>query len=543
MEIFFKTGIILVLSIPFGHLAIRFKLPRILGYITGGVILGPYVFNLIDKNFLKSVEPFYVFSLSYILFLLGTKLKIKKIGEFIRPILFAFLFQGILSLIFIFLLGFFITKNFLFSLIFSVIALAKAPATALAVIDEYEAEGDFSRSVLFFMVINDLVVILLFSLLFPLIKYGNNDILNQIYLSFLKFISSGLLGIIFGFILSYLEARTESDINLTFSAIGIVLFLFGLLEYFEMSPYIGAIFLGFVVSNASIKHKKVLKNLEFFDNLVYVMFFFLAGAGMHLDLLIFMLPFVIMYVIIRGLSVYFGSYFGALKGGFEHEEAKNFSLSLLAQAGLAIGFALLIGTSGTETIVKLKNTILASVIIFETVGVILLRKALLAVGEIKIFHVIERELEPIFDLHLDKIIKEFLEEIGIKTKKVNVKELKVKHLMMKVPLTLKPSDNLDKIIESFERARCNFLPVVDEEGRYLGSIILYDLEELSIDKTLKKLLVAQDLIRVGLPSLEPEDSIEKAREIFREKNFDSLPVIENEKIVGILSRRDIIRFV
>jgi len=541
LEIFFKTGIILILSIPLGHLAVRFKLPRILGFIAGGIILGPYTFNVIDENFLKTIEPFYIFSLSYILFLLGTKLKIKRISEYVKPIFIAFLFQGVLNIVTIFLLGFFLTKNFILSLIFAVIGLSKAPATALAVIDEYEAEGDFSKSVLFLMTINDIFVILLFSILFPIIGAESSKVFNQIYISLLKFFGSALIGIISGFVLSYLEARTENDLNLTFSAIGTILTVFGLLEFFKMSPYIGAIFLGFVVSNASIKHKRVLKNLEFFDNLVYVLFFFLAGAGMHLDLLVFMLPFVIIYVILRGFSTYIGTYIGALKGGYDRDESKNLGFSLLPQAGLAIGFAVLIGITGDESAIRLQNTILASVIIFETIGVIFLRKALLAVGDIKIFHVLERELEPIFDFHFDKIFKEFLTQIGVEPRKEKIEELKVKHVMTRVPLTLSPSDSLEKIIEAFEKARCNILPVVDNE-KYNGSILLYELEELAIDRTLRKLLIAQDLVKTDLPTLSPEDSLEKAKEIFRELKYDSLPVIQDNKIVGILLRRDIIRF-
>ena len=114
--------------------------------------------------------------------------------------------------------------------------------------------------------------------------------------------------------------------------------------------------------------------------------------------------------------------------------------------------------------------------------------------------------------------------------------------MTRVPLTLSPSDSLEKIIEAFEKARCNILPVVEDE-KYMGSILLYELEKLAIDRTLRKLLIAQDLVKADLPSLSPEDSIEKARDIFREIKYDALPVVEEGKIQGILLRRDILRFV
>ncbi len=524
-----------------GHLAVRFKLPKILGYIIGGVILGPYALNIIEENFLKIIEPFYIFSLSYILFLLGTKLKIERISEYLKPVYIVFIFQSVLNILTIFLLGFFLTKNFLLSLIFAVIGLSKAPATALAVIDEYEAEGNFSNSVLFLMTINDIFVILLFSTFFPLMEIKNPKVFQEVYLSLIKFFGSAILGIISGFILSYLEAKTETDLNLTFSAVGTILTFFSFLKHFGMNPYIGAVFLGFVVSNASIKHKRVLKNLEFFDNLVYILFFFLAGAGMHLDLLILMLPFVIAYVILRGFSIYIGTYIGALKGGYDKEESKNLGLSLLPQAGLAIGFAILMSFKGDDAAIKLKNTILSSVIIFETIGIIFLRKALLNMGEIKIFHVLKEEMEPIFDFHFDKIFKEFLRQMGIKSERKKIEYLKVKHVMTKAPIILSPYDNLEKIIESFEKARCNILPVV-ENDKYIGSILLYELEEIVFDKTLKRLIIAQDLIKGDLPFLSPEDSIEKAKKIFKELKYDSLPVIQDDKLVGILLRRNIIRF-
>lgn len=543
MELFFKIGLILLLGIPLGHLSLKLKLPKILGYIAGGIILGPYVLRILDHHILQSFEPFNIFALSYLMFLVGTKIKVENLKGNIKVILYSFGFQLLFIVPAFTLVFFFLFKNILLSFFLGIIALTMAPAASIAVIDELEAEGILTTNILTITALNNIAIILLFSLFVPLIILKNvTNLWNHIYLSLLKFLSAIILGIISGFILTYLEAKAENPLTLTFSAIGMVLFLFGILEHFKISPYSGAIFLGFVVTNASIKHKKVLKELEFFDHLIYILFFFIAGANMHLDIIIKMLPWVLLYVVLRGSGEFFGAYLGSKKAGFEENEAKSFGLGILPQAGIATGFALVLGTYGNEG-KFIMDLVLGSVIIFETLGVILLKKTLINIGEVRLFRIIEEETEPILDFQFQTIIKEFMKQLGIKTKKKERKEILARDILRKDFPKVKLTDNLSEIIRAFERSKCGTIPVVDEKNEFKGVIKLETLEEIVYDKSLEKIILAEDIVEREISVINPEDNIEKIAEIFKEYNFDALPVCKDNKLLGMIIRREILRYV
>ncbi len=543
MELFFKLGVILLIAIPLGHLFLKLKLPKILGYMAGGIILGPYIVKILDHNFLNFLEPFNVFALSYLIFLVGTKIKIENLKGNIKIVLFSFVLQLLFTVTGFTLIFFFFFKNIFLSFFLGIIALTIAPASTIAVIDELDAEGTVTENIITLVALNNLLIILLFSLLVsPIILKNVPNILNHIYFSFLRFVSSIILGITFGFILSYLEAKAESSLTLTFSAIGMVLFLFGILEYFKLSPYVGALFLGFVVTNASIKHKKVLKELEFFDHIIYILFFFIAGASMHIDILIKMLPWVLLYVILRGLGEFFGAYLGSIKGGFEKEEAKCFGLGILTQAGLATGFALILGNYGNEG-KFIMNLILGSIVISETVGVILLKRALINIGEVKLFRVIEEETEPIFDFQFQTIIKEFIKQLGFKQKEKTRKEILAKDLMKRNFSKVSINDNLSEIIKVFEKAKCGTIPVTDDKYEFKGVIRIETLEEIVYNKTIEKLILADDILEKDIPVIEPDDNMEKIAGFFREYDFDALPVCQSNKLIGVIVRREILRYV
>jgi len=542
VEVFLKAGVVLLLAVPTGHIAVRLRLPRVLGYLAGGLIIGPFAFNLLDETFLEAFTPFNIFALSYILFLVGTKIKVEYLKGSLKIVRFAFIFQFFLTFFLVSFGLFFLFKSLSLAFFMGLIGATIAPASTIAVIDEMDAEGPITSSLLLLLSINDLIVIFFFTTLFPVVfkEIGISQIPAHLYLSILKFLVSVALGVILGFFLSYLETKAESSISLTLSAIGIVLLLFGVLRAFKISPYVGSLILGFVVSNASIKHKRVLKELEFFDNLVYVFFFFIAGASMHLNLLVLMLPWVLLYVLMRGLGQFFGAYFGALKGGAEKEEAKALGMGILTQAGLAIGFALLLGEKGEAGKVAM-NLLLASTIIFEIGGIILLRKGLFSVGEIRLSHLLEWSTEPILDLHFDAILRNFLRQFGFEKKER--KDLKVEDIMLRDYQKLKPSDHLSDIIKAFEKSKCHTIPVVDEDETLRGVVRLEDLEEIIYNRAVERLIVAEDIIRFEIPSLSLNETIKDAAKKFKKIEYDALPVCEKEKIVGVVLRRQILRYI
>ncbi len=534
---------ILLSSIPLARISQAFKLPKVLGYLVGGLLFGPYVLSVINEHFLEVLQPFNRFALAYILFLVGTKLKIEHLKGSIKIVLNVLLFQFFLTFVLVSIFVYPIFKDLKVALFIGLIGVTIAPASTIAVIDELDAEGPVTSSLLLLIVINDLLVLYLFSAFLPIVfkEQLQSGIPYHFYIITLKYLVSSIIGIVVGFFLTYIEVKTKNELNMTILALGTVLATIGILETFHLNPYVGAFFIGFIASNASIKHKKILKELDLFDNLIYIVFFFVSGASMHLNLLIPMLPGVILYVLARGAGQYFGAYKGALHGGAEKWEAQAIGMGILTQAGLAIGFALIIGTKGPAGITAM-NLILSSTIVFEIGGIILLKRGLLMAGEIKLSRIIEMESRPILDLHFEEIFSEFLKQLGY-TKKPKTGELRVKDLTIRNFNALRPDMKIKEIINIFEKSRCHTLPVIDKDDKLIGVINLRDLEEFVMDRTMEKLIVAEDLVRLNSPCLSPEMSLIDAYRLIKGQEVDALPVCENGHVTGMLMRKDILRYI
>jgi CIC family chloride channel protein len=108
--------------------------------------------------------------------------------------------------------------------------------------------------------------------------------------------------------------------------------------------------------------------------------------------------------------------------------------------------------------------------------------------------------------------------------------------------TLRPGDRLPEVIERLGKSAYHGLPVTDAEGRYLGMVSLEEVHLASQSPELSRFVVAADLMRADVTPLQPEDTLDRALELFAESDRLSLPVIDgssSQRVVGIARRADI----
>ena len=87
------------------------------------------------------------------------------------------------------------------------------------------------------------------------------------------------------------------------------------------------------------------------------------------------------YIIARSAGKYFGSYSSCKLTKCSEAITKNLGITLLPQAGVALGMAMTATTLGDGAIVR--NVVLFSVLVYELVGPALTRRSLLKAGEIR----------------------------------------------------------------------------------------------------------------------------------------------------------------
>ena len=118
----------------------------------------------------------------------------------------------------------------------------------------------------------------------------------------------------------------------------------------------------------------------------------------------------------------------------------------------------------------------------------------------------------------------------------------VKDIMTERPVGVRPETTIDEAIELLLEHQVGGLPVVDERGKLLGVISEIDIIDLVYKADIEGSIVGDYMTR-GALSLDAEASLDDAANIFCQNHLRRIPVVNEGRLVGIISRRDLIRFV
>lgn len=126
----------------------------------------------------------------------------------------------------------------------------------------------------------------------------------------------------------------------------------------------------------------------------------------------------------------------------------------------------------------------------------------------------------------------------------------VSSIMTPNPICIDSKDTLTVVDKLFKEHRIHHLPVLSE-GRLVGMVSKSDFlffrkgfsdEHTKLeDEVRMNNFTAKDIMTKRLAKLELSDKINVALEVFKENLFHALPVVDGDKIVGIVSTFDIIK--
>ncbi len=122
---------------------------------------------------------------------------------------------------------------------------------------------------------------------------------------------------------------------------------------------------------------------------------------------------------------------------------------------------------------------------------------------------------------------------------MNPDDLAVKEIMTKDVISVAPDEPVSKALSKMQEYGFHELPVVDEKGNLVGFV---NYKALIRRKSLS-LFSRVDSVMVKPPTVDPEDSVVSAVKKMIDAGFRSLPVVKKEKVVGIISRTDVLRIV
>lgn len=120
--------------------------------------------------------------------------------------------------------------------------------------------------------------------------------------------------------------------------------------------------------------------------------------------------------------------------------------------------------------------------------------------------------------------------------------MKAKNVMTTQVVSAKPKASLDDVFALLLRHHVSGLPVVDDEGFLLGVITEYDLLSLLCDTSFDSGIVS-DFLTKDVVTVNENEALSDIAELFMSHSIRRIPVLRDGKIVGIISRRDLIRYI
>lgn len=384
-EILLSLSIILFSGFIMTRLTNTLNMPKVSGYILAGILIGPYCFNFIPSSITKGMSFVSDLALSFISFGVGKFFKKEVLMRTGKRIIIVTLIEALAAGVPVtLLLKVIFGLDWEFALILGAIATATAPASTMMTINQYHAKGEFVDTLMQIMAMDNVVCLLAFSVVSAVINgkaSGNlsaNDILMPLFYNLVIIIC----GVFCGYFLSCLLVPTRSRDNRLILAIAMLLGLSGICSTIDISPLLSCMVFGAVYINLT-RDKKLFRQINSFTPPVMAMFFIISGMNLDILALKTVGAIGISYFAIRIIGKYIGTYVSCMIVNTSREIRNYMGFALIPQAGVAIGLAFLGQRMfPPETGNLLLTIILASSVLYEMVGPVSARMALIMSGSI-----------------------------------------------------------------------------------------------------------------------------------------------------------------
>jgi CBS domain-containing protein len=219
-------------------------------------------------------------------------------------------------------------------------------------------------------------------------------------------------------------------------------------------------------------------------------------------------------------------------------------LGLLCQAGAAIALAGYVARYDVDLSERLLAIVLGSVVIFELVGPLLVKRVVIAAGEVDVGHLLSRTQNTTGSGSWFKAIKRtFTHNSNIVDKAPH--EILIRDIMKPAVGALQRNEKMDKILSFANHSEFNHFPVVDEDNTLLGIIALQDLSQVAYDHSVANLITAEDVISLTTEqaSLSSECSLADALAFFQNYSGNTVAIVEDYAapvLCGMLERTEVL---
>ncbi len=349
-------------------LASRIGLPVAVGYLLGGMILGPLGIGIITRVHLDELVPVTTVVSSFILFMVGRELDVAKIkSEGSAPALTA-LAESMTTFIAVSIAAYLVTDSPAISLILGVTAIPTAPATVAMILHQYTPRGPLTKLIRSTVALDDVVATAVGAAVMAITGWtilGGNGHANLGLLNVIPVLAAGGLA---GAFLSIALRRFRGYGHRSGLIIGTVLSLLALWNISYLAPPMAALVAGGVLVNRLRYSRAFWHKFEEFLDLIYLMFFVYLGAHVEPSLVLGAPALVGAYIVARLLGKGLGATLGCACSRLSPTMGTYVGMALMPQGTLSIILAAMAERFSPLAPGLLLNIVLASTLAFEILG-------------------------------------------------------------------------------------------------------------------------------------------------------------------------------
>jgi len=409
METLLSIAIALSAGLLMSRVVKPLKLPAVTGYLIAGILIGPYCLGQLGLSGIGFVNHTEVSALSvmndmalgFIAFAIGDEFRLSQLKHTGKQATIIGILQAFITTIVVdaalIALHFILGEDKLplsTAIILGAIATATAPAATLMVVRQYKAKGKLTNLLLPIVALDDAVGLIIFAISFGVAKnlvIGEANLISILVDPLIEIIASLIAGAIIGYILAWAEKFFKSNSKRQALVVTAIFFAVAISKtkhqfgpvHLGFSPLLVCMMLGTIFCNVCDFSADLMEKTDKWTAPLFILFFVLSGA--ELEFSVFSDPAVIgigvAYIISRSFGKYFGARWGADISKCEPNIKKYLGITLLPQAGVALGMSITAMELG-ETGIMIRNIVLFGVLIYELFGPLMTKNALMKAGDI-----------------------------------------------------------------------------------------------------------------------------------------------------------------
>lgn len=403
-----SLSVALLAGLLLSRLAKLVKLPAVTAYLIAGVLIGPFMLGALNipgigivSEELPALKIIADVALGFIAFSMGNEFRLSQLKQIGKQATVIGILQAIVTCVLVdaVLIGlhFIIpeTLSLEAAIVLGAVATATAPAATLMVVKQYKAKGKLTDILLPVVALDDAVGLVVFAISFGIAKaLGTGDVkpINIILEPLFEVILSLGLGFIAGLIFNEVEKHFHSRSKRMAVTVTFVLLTVGISALkFEVagihigfSSLLACMMLGTVFCNECDVSEELMDRADRWTAPILILFFVISGAELELSVFsqIGVVIIGIVYIIARSAGKILGAGISSKMTKCDDNIVKYLGITLLPQAGVALGMAIKATELGEQGNI-VRNITLFAVLIYEIVGPFLTKVALTKAGDIK----------------------------------------------------------------------------------------------------------------------------------------------------------------